>query len=446
MSNPADEGDPCDRHEGGADGGQPHSTMQRRIPSFKLLDNDYSSSKIPRIKVPSLPQCPGGSNAPPNRGNDAIMDRGNLHRSSSNLSGGWDSSTSKFFGFGPESIDEDGDVVVNFDDAVLEDLAFFDDMNTHEVYNMALAGDQDANCRQSHPFRYGQKGAADESQSPGGIKRDIVKADMAVDPLCRDAPSKNEFTPDGRRPSFAKPIETLMNRQPGAAEKEFDEGALSDNGTDAGGAFHVPTAKGGETTSFELDPPPSKSAEQGTGIDTCRGNHYLNDVSFFDVFLPDQGGGGELGGSQESQDGVFAFDRFTPSTGGRDGPHGTNGSDDSRQLKVNRRKKGALRRVNKSRGRKAKPMIAIGNGSKARKGTGSGAGNVAAAKRQTSEDVAARLPLDVLECFYHVPLNVAAQELDVSLTMLKKLCRAYGVKRWPHRQVSRYPGALSSSS
>ncbi|CBJ30953.1 Putative NIN-like transcription factor [Ectocarpus siliculosus] len=57
-------------------------------------------------------------------------------------------------------------------------------------------------------------------------------------------------------------------------------------------------------------------------------------------------------------------------------------------------------------------------------------------KRQTSEDVAARLPLEVLECFYHVPLNVAAQQLNVSLTMLKKLCRAYGVKRWPHRQVS----------
>ncbi|CAM9579322.1 unnamed protein product, partial [Hapterophycus canaliculatus] len=57
-------------------------------------------------------------------------------------------------------------------------------------------------------------------------------------------------------------------------------------------------------------------------------------------------------------------------------------------------------------------------------------------KRQTSEDVAARLPLEVLESFYHVPLNVAAVQLDVSLTMLKKLCRAYGVKRWPHRQVS----------
>ncbi|CAM9395848.1 unnamed protein product, partial [Discosporangium mesarthrocarpum] len=41
-----------------------------------------------------------------------------------------------------------------------------------------------------------------------------------------------------------------------------------------------------------------------------------------------------------------------------------------------------------------------------------------------------------LEKFYHVPLNHAARELNVSLTMLKKLCRQYGVKRWPHRQVS----------
>ncbi len=57
-------------------------------------------------------------------------------------------------------------------------------------------------------------------------------------------------------------------------------------------------------------------------------------------------------------------------------------------------------------------------------------------KRQTSEDVAARLPLEILERYYHVPLNIAANQLKVSLTMLKKLCRAYGVKRWPHRQVS----------
>lgn len=64
-------------------------------------------------------------------------------------------------------------------------------------------------------------------------------------------------------------------------------------------------------------------------------------------------------------------------------------------------------------------------------------------KRQTSEDVAARLPLEVLESLYHVPLNVAAQELNVSLTMLKKLCRAYGVKRWPHRQVSSLDKTIS---
>ena len=57
-------------------------------------------------------------------------------------------------------------------------------------------------------------------------------------------------------------------------------------------------------------------------------------------------------------------------------------------------------------------------------------------KRQTSEDVAARLPLEILERYYHVPLNIAANQLKVSLTMLKKLCRTYGVKRWPHRQVS----------
>jgi hypothetical protein len=63
-------------------------------------------------------------------------------------------------------------------------------------------------------------------------------------------------------------------------------------------------------------------------------------------------------------------------------------------------------------------------------------GSDSASKRQTSEEVAKRLPVHVLENFYHVPLNVAAKELNVSLTMLKKLCRQDGIKRWPHRQVS----------
>lgn len=65
------------------------------------------------------------------------------------------------------------------------------------------------------------------------------------------------------------------------------------------------------------------------------------------------------------------------------------------------------------------------------------------AKRQTSEEVSKRLPVRVLEDFYHVPLNIAAKELNVSLTMLKKLCRQYGIKRWPHRQVSSLNKSLS---
>eukprot|EP01084_Bolivina_argentea_P057384 104839_1 len=58
------------------------------------------------------------------------------------------------------------------------------------------------------------------------------------------------------------------------------------------------------------------------------------------------------------------------------------------------------------------------------------------AKRQTSEEVSKRLPVSVLEKYYHLPLCRASEELKVSLTMLKKLCRQYGLTRWPHRQVS----------
>lgn len=37
---------------------------------------------------------------------------------------------------------------------------------------------------------------------------------------------------------------------------------------------------------------------------------------------------------------------------------------------------------------------------------------------------------------YHLPLNDAAKELEICTTVLKKICRKNGVKRWPYRQVN----------
>jgi RWP-RK domain len=55
--------------------------------------------------------------------------------------------------------------------------------------------------------------------------------------------------------------------------------------------------------------------------------------------------------------------------------------------------------------------------------------------RQSSREVSMRITLATLEAYYNMPLTTAAKQLKVSNTMLKKLCRKYGIQRWPHRQI-----------
>ncbi|KAG5185837.1 putative NIN-like transcription factor [Tribonema minus] len=45
------------------------------------------------------------------------------------------------------------------------------------------------------------------------------------------------------------------------------------------------------------------------------------------------------------------------------------------------------------------------------------------------------ITLELLQSFYNVPLAELAKELGLSLTLLKKICRKYGIQRWPHRQI-----------
>ena len=48
---------------------------------------------------------------------------------------------------------------------------------------------------------------------------------------------------------------------------------------------------------------------------------------------------------------------------------------------------------------------------------------------------------DIRECF-NMPLTRAAEQLGIGTTTLKRICREYGIARWPYREVS----FLSSSS
>uniref|UniRef100_A0A7S0N8A0 RWP-RK domain-containing protein n=1 Tax=Pyramimonas obovata TaxID=1411642 RepID=A0A7S0N8A0_9CHLO len=46
--------------------------------------------------------------------------------------------------------------------------------------------------------------------------------------------------------------------------------------------------------------------------------------------------------------------------------------------------------------------------------------------------------------FFHLPINDAAKELGMCLTVLKKICRRNGLKRWPHRKLKSIDKILDS--
>jgi hypothetical protein len=54
-----------------------------------------------------------------------------------------------------------------------------------------------------------------------------------------------------------------------------------------------------------------------------------------------------------------------------------------------------------------------------------------AKKRHVSKSIT----LELLESHYNVPLIEVAKIFGLSITMLKKVCRRYGIQRWPHRQI-----------
>ena len=42
---------------------------------------------------------------------------------------------------------------------------------------------------------------------------------------------------------------------------------------------------------------------------------------------------------------------------------------------------------------------------------------------------------DAIKSVFHLPISLAAQELGVGLTVLKKYCRVYEINRWPFRKL-----------
>jgi len=45
------------------------------------------------------------------------------------------------------------------------------------------------------------------------------------------------------------------------------------------------------------------------------------------------------------------------------------------------------------------------------------------------------IPFETLAAHFHVPITEASKNLGVCATVLKKICRKYGIQRWPHRKI-----------
>ena len=54
------------------------------------------------------------------------------------------------------------------------------------------------------------------------------------------------------------------------------------------------------------------------------------------------------------------------------------------------------------------------------------------------------LTLELLQQFYGMPLHVAAKQLGICQTAIKKVCRKLGIKKWPYKEM-RLPGTKDDS-
>lgn len=56
-----------------------------------------------------------------------------------------------------------------------------------------------------------------------------------------------------------------------------------------------------------------------------------------------------------------------------------------------------------------------------------------------------RVTLRDLERYFEYPIEEVSKMMGVSTTIIKRLCRKYGIKRWPYRQVRRRQVAVGAT-
>lgn len=55
--------------------------------------------------------------------------------------------------------------------------------------------------------------------------------------------------------------------------------------------------------------------------------------------------------------------------------------------------------------------------------------------KKTKRGFSKRVTLRDLERYFEFPIEEVSKMMGVSTTIIKRLCRKYGIKRWPYRQV-----------
>ncbi|CAM9415666.1 unnamed protein product, partial [Scytosiphon promiscuus] len=494
----------------------------QRVPSFKLSDDDRARSKRFRNRVPSAVgrgdagdgdigtpmSSPSIENA---RASPHLAAPGPRRVSSFTLTGdvfrmshtsSWGSGVGgNMFGFGPASVDGEGeDIVQRLDDASFNDLNFLtmEGVGPSDLSGKALGESSGAgmNMKANEKRAAGGGRSFDRNSAGSGYLvggnvcdrpqatvskeeitanavidrkssgRDILSRASSVRDVLRsgslgigesshDVFGSTEFALDEGLPIFSSSMEEYLN-QLEAADEPPDSSAV------AGRSCSQITNRGGDASGGNDG---EMHAARMAAIRAAGSSHSLTSTrpagvkSERDRYVCDADGIRRIGACSQSAE--VKTEGLKPEVTERRPRHesvsqpqclqhhksdGEAESSHSEYEPPAPRKKKPKRRLSKERTTSVATAAAATSTPSAKASGGAPGARVASSmtnavrrstpKRQTSEDVAARLPLEVLECFYHVPLNVAAVQLDVSLTMLKKLCRTYGVKRWPHRQVS----------
>lgn len=65
--------------------------------------------------------------------------------------------------------------------------------------------------------------------------------------------------------------------------------------------------------------------------------------------------------------------------------------------------------------------------------------------KRTKRGFSKRVTLRDLERYFEYPIEEVSKMMGVSTTIIKRLCRKYGIKRWPYRQVSEAVPFFSSA-